>query len=127
MVFAYSTPAVAVRGVIALTPVRAGCECIQSIRTGEGAMGSTSRPPAPGGQLGERRLGTMAAVAQALAIGPMFSTALVLSLVSNPANGSTFNTALSVLVAGLGVLAIAYAISLFARRYQGAGAVYEYL
>ncbi len=86
-------------------------------------------PPArdTGGHLGERRLGTMAAVAQALAIGPMFSTALVLSLVSNPANGSTFNTALSVLIAGLGVLAIAYAISLFARRYQGAGAVYEYL
>ena len=27
----------------------------------------------------------------------------------------------------LGVLAIAYAIALFARRYQGAGAVYEYL
>jgi amino acid transporter len=89
---------------------------------------SASTPPSPrGGALGERRLGTMAAVAQALAIGPMFSVALVLSLVSNPANGSTFNTALSVLIAGLGVLAIAYSISLFARRYQGAGAVYEYL
>jgi amino acid transporter len=90
-------------------------------------MAAQTPPPTSGGQLGERRLGTMAAVAQALAIGPMFSTALVLSLVSNPDNGSTFNTALSVLVAGLGVLAIAYAISLFARRYQGAGAVYEYL
>src|SRR6476661_497566 len=90
-------------------------------------MAATSTPPTDGGGLGERRLGTMAAVAQALAIGPMFSTALVLSLVSNPANGSTFNTALSVLIAGLGVLAIAYAISLFARRYAGAGAVYEYL
>ena len=31
------------------------------------------------------------------------------------------------LVAGLGVLAIAYALALFARRYAGAGAVYEYL
>jgi hypothetical protein len=31
-----------------------------------------------GGQLGERRLGTIHAVAQALAIGPMFSTAIVL-------------------------------------------------
>lgn len=90
-------------------------------------MAATPSPPASGGQLGERRLGTMAAVAQSLAIGPMFSTALVLSLVSNPDNGSLFNTALSVLLAGLGVLAIAYAISLFARRYQGAGAVYEYL
>ena len=82
---------------------------------------------AKGGELGERRLGTLAAIAQALAIGPMFSTAIVLSFVSNPINGAAFNTALSVLVAGLGVLAIAYAIALFARRYQGAGAVYEYL
>src|SRR6476660_369559 len=90
-------------------------------------MAATSPPPTDGGGLGERRLGTMAAVAQALAIGPMFSTALVLSLVSNPVNGSTFNTALSVLVAGLGVLAIAYAIALFARKYPGAGAIYEYL
>ncbi len=79
------------------------------------------------GQLGARRLGTMAAVAQALAIGPMFSTALVLGPVSNPVTGARFNTALSVLLAGLGVLAIAYTISLYARRYQGAGAVYEYL
>ena len=80
-----------------------------------------------GGQLGERRLGTIHAVAQALAIGPMFSTALVLGGVSNPATGSGFNAALAVLVAGLGVLAIAYTLSIFARRYAGAGAVYEYL
>jgi amino acid transporter len=90
-------------------------------------MAESTSSPARTGQLGERRLGTMAAVAQALAIGPMFSTAIVLSLVSNPDTGSGFNTALSVLVAGLGVLAIAYALSLYARRYQGAGAVYEYL
>ena len=79
------------------------------------------------GELGERRLGTIHAVAQSLAIGPMFSVALVLALVSNPDTGSSFNATLSVLVAGLGVLAIAYAIALFARRYAGAGAVYEYL
>ena len=90
-------------------------------------MAATASPPAKGGELGPRRLGTMAAVAQALAIGPMFSTAIVLPLVSNPLNGAKFNTALAVLIAGLGVLAIAYAISLFARKYQGAGAVYEYL
>src|SRR5438552_2471536 len=90
-------------------------------------MAESTSSPARTGQLGERRLGTMAAVAQALAIGPMFSTAIVLSLVSNPGTGAGFNTALSVLVAGLGVLAIAYALSLYARRYQGAGAVYEYL
>lgn len=79
------------------------------------------------GRLGERRLGTAHAVAQALAIGPMFSTAIVLGFVSNPGTGSGFNAALSVLVAGLGVLAIAYMVAMFARRYAGAGAVYEYL
>ena len=90
-------------------------------------MAEAPAPPAKGGELGRRRLGTPAAVAQALAIGPMFSTAIVLSFVSNPINGASFNTPLAVLVAGLGVLAIAYAIALFARQYQGAGAVYEYL
>ena len=86
---------------------------------------STTAPAA--GQLGEHRLRTIHAVAQALAIGPMFSVALVLGSVSNPATGAGFNAALSVLIAGLGVLSIGYAYSLFARRYAGAGAVYEYL
>src|SRR6478609_1726097 len=92
----------------------------------EGVMADPSRS-AQVGDLGEKRLGTMAAVAQALAIGPMFSTAIVLSFVSNPINGAGFNTALAVLIAGLGVLAIAYSLALFAREYRGAGAVYEYL
>jgi hypothetical protein len=70
-------------------------------------MAEASSPPVKGGELGERRLGTLAAIAQALAIGPMFSTAIVLSFVSNPINGASFNTPLSVLAAGLGVLAIA--------------------
>jgi amino acid transporter len=90
-------------------------------------MAEAPSQPASGGELGRRRLGTPAAVAQALAIGPMFSTAIVLSFVSNPINGASFNTALAALIAGLGVLAIAYSIALFARQYQGAGAIYEYL
>ena len=89
--------------------------------TEEGVMSEAASAPAAGGELGERRLGTIHAVAQALAIGPMFSTAVVLGFVSAPVTGAGFNTALAVLVAGLGVLAIAYAISLFARQYQGAG------
>ena len=89
-------------------------------------MATSTTAPATG-QLGERRLKTIHAVAQALAIGPMFSVALVLGGVSNPSGGAGFNAALSVLVAGLGVLCIGYAYSLFARRYAGAGAVYEYL
>ena len=39
------------------------------------------------GQLGERNLSTLHAVAQSLAIGPMFSTALLLGLISNPVTG----------------------------------------
>jgi amino acid transporter len=80
-----------------------------------------------GNELGERRLGTIHAVAQALAIGPMFSTALVLGLSSSPDTGASFTVPLAVLLSGLGVLAIAYTLALFARRWAGAGAVYEYL
>ena len=80
-----------------------------------------------GGELGERRLGTIHAVAQALAIGPMFSVALVLGGISRPDIGAGWNAALAVLLAGLGVMSIAYALSLFARKFAGAGAVYEYL
>ena len=69
----------------------------------------------------------MHAVAQALAIGPMFSVALILGGVSRPDIGAGWNATLAVLLAGLGVLAIAYTISLYARKYAGAGAVYEYL
>src|SRR3954451_11666084 len=80
-----------------------------------------------GGELGERRLGTIHAVAQALAIGPMFSVALVLGGISRPDIGAGWNAALAVLLAGLGVMSIAYALSLFARKFAGAGAVYEYV
>ena len=79
------------------------------------------------GALGRKNLTTMHAVAQALAIGPMFSVALILGGVSRPDIGAGWNAALAVLLAGLGVLAIAYTISLYARKYAGAGAVYEYL
>jgi amino acid transporter len=77
--------------------------------------------------LGQKNLSTLHAVAQSLAIGPMFSTALILGLVSNPVTGAGWNTTLAVLLAGLGVLAIGYVVALYARRFAGAGAVYEYL
>jgi amino acid transporter len=90
-------------------------------------MSQVSASDAPDGTLGKKNLTTMHAVAQALAIGPMFSVALILGGVSRPDIGAGWNAALAVLLAGLGVLAIAYTISLYARRYAGAGAVYEYL
>src|SRR5579875_1078 len=76
------------------------------------------------GHLGERRLTTIHAIGQSLAIGPMFSAGLLTGLVASAAG---FNSPLSVLLGGVGVLCLAYVISLFARRYSGAGAVYEYL
>jgi amino acid transporter len=47
--------------------------------------------------------------------------------VSRPDIGAGWNAALAVLIAGLGVMAIGYSLTLFARRFAGAGAVYEYL
>ena len=79
------------------------------------------------GALGEKNLTTVHAVAQALAIGPMFSVALILGGVSRPDIGAGWNAALAVVIATLGVLAIGYVIALYARRFAGAGAVYEYL
>lgn len=79
------------------------------------------------GTLGKRNLSTVHAVAQALAIGPMFSVALILGGISRPDIGAGWNATFAVLIAGLGVLAIGYVIALYARRFAGAGAVYEYL
>src|SRR6478735_6171004 len=73
------------------------------------------------GSLGDKKLSTLHAVAQSLAIGPMFSVALILGGISRPDIGAGWNAALAVVVATLGVVA------LYARRFAGAGAVYEYL
>ena len=81
----------------------------------------------PGATLGKRNLTTLHAVAQSLAIGPMFSVALILGSISRPDIGAGWNATLAVLLATLGVLAIGYVVALFARRFAGAGAVYEYL
>ena len=88
---------------------------------------STTDPSPTEAKLGQKNLSTIHAVAQSLAIGPMFSNALLLGLVSNPATGAGWNATLAILLAGLGVLAIGYAVTLYARRFAGAGAVYEYL
>jgi amino acid transporter len=82
---------------------------------------------APGASLGEKNLSTIHAVAQSLAIGPMFSVALILGGISRPDIGAGWNATLAVLIATLGVLAIGYVVAMYARRFAGAGAVYEYL
>ena len=91
------------------------------------ASASQAMPAEPEGQLSDRGLSTLHAIGQSLAIGPMLGVGILLAGVSNPQGAAGFNATLSVLAASLGVLGLGYAISLFARRYAGAGAVYEYL
>ncbi len=76
------------------------------------------------GHLGERRLTTVHAIGQSLAIGPMFSAGLLTGLIASVAG---FSTPLSVLLGTIGAICLGYVISLFARRFSGAGAMYEYL
>ncbi|MGL6278580.1 MAG: APC family permease [Gaiella sp.] len=89
-------------------------------------MSQTDTGSGPG-SLGEKNLSTLHAVAQSLAIGPMFSVALILGGISRPDIGAGWNATLAVLIATLGVLAIGYVVAMYARRFAGAGAVYEYL
>jgi amino acid transporter len=83
----------------------------------------SEHPAGPVG-LGERRLTTIHAIGQSLAIGPIFSAGLLTGLVASVAG---FNTPLSVLLGAIGALCLGYVVSVFARRYAGAGAIYEYL
>jgi amino acid transporter len=76
------------------------------------------------GRLGERRLTSIHAIGQSLAIGPMFSAGLLTGLVASVAG---FSSPLSVVLGAVGALCLAYVISVYARRYSGAGAIYEYL
>jgi amino acid transporter len=74
--------------------------------------------------LGERRLSTLDAVAQSLAIGPIFSGVFLTFLIVIQAG---WNTLLSVVLGSIGVLCLGWVVSVYARRYSGAGAIYEYL
>lgn len=79
--------------------------------------------PAPQ-RLGKPVLTTLDAVAQSLAIGPVFSAAFVAVLLAGAAGGVA---PLATLIGAVGMLALCWVISLYARRYAGAGAVYEYV
>lgn len=75
-------------------------------------------------RLGRPVLTTADAVAQSLAIGPIFSSAFVAFLIAGAAAGAA---PLAVLIGAVGVLALGYIITLYAQRYRGAGAIYDYL
>ena len=93
-------------------------------------MSSTSVPAEPAatgpaaGELGERQLTTIHAIGQSLAVGPIFSAGLLTSLVAGAAG---FNAPLSVLLGMIGVLGLGYVVAMYAQRYAGAGALYEYI
>src|SRR5437588_9166397 len=74
--------------------------------------------------LGERHLTTRHAIGQALAIGPIFSVGLVSGLVANVAG---YSTPASIVLGSIGSIGLAYVIAIYARRYAGAGAIFEYL
>ena len=54
----------------------------------------------------------------------MFSAGVLTGLIASVAG---FSTPLSVLLGTIGPICLGYVVSLFARRYAGAGAMYEYL
>jgi amino acid transporter len=88
---------------------------------------ATRAPATPGSDsahLGPRRLTTLHAVGQALAIGPIFSVGLISGLIANVAG---YSTPLSVLLGSIGAMGLAYVIAVYARRFAGAGAIFEYL
>ena len=84
----------------------------------------TSNADHRSGHLGPASLTTRGVLGQTLAIGPIFSAAFLAGTVAVFAG---FNTPLSVLLAGLGTLGLAYALVLYGRRFAGAGGVHEYL
>jgi len=75
-------------------------------------------------RLGRPVLTTVDAIAQSLAIGPIFSSAFVAYLIAGAAGGAA---PLAVLVGAVGVLALGWVVTLYAQRYAGAGAIYDYL
>ena len=82
-------------------------------------VGASAEP-----HLGEKRLTTVHAIGQALAIGPIFSVGLVSGLVANVAG---YSTPASIVLGSIGSIGLAYVIAIYARRYAGAGAIFEYL
>lgn len=91
-------------------------------------MGTTQQAAgeriAQGGRLGKPVLKTIDAIAQSLALGPVFSAVFIAALIANASGGVA---PLATLIGALGVLALGWIIIQFARRYIGAGAIYEYL
>ncbi len=73
---------------------------------------------------GSGTLTTVDCVAQSMAVGPIFSAAVIGGALAGLAGGVG---PFVVLLTMIGMLGLGYVISEFAKRYSGAGAVYEFL
>jgi amino acid transporter len=94
------------------------------------ASGSAAEPTKLGGA--GRRLTLVDVVAQSVGfMGPVFSIAflvpLVMGIISATGNGAGVAAPLSILIAAIGVLAIAWIVAEYAKRIQAAGALYDYV
>ena len=92
---------------------------------------TSSEPRATLGGSG-RKLTLVDAVAQSVGfMGPVFSMAflvpLIVGIISATQKGAGPAAPLSVLIAAIGVLAIAWVISEYAKRIQAAGSLYDYV
>src|SRR6266516_2561184 len=92
-------------------------------------MSSTDQKVPATGTSDARRLGrpvltTWDAIAQSLSIGPIFSVAFVAFLIAGAAGGAA---PLAARIGAVGVLALGWVITMYASRYRGAGAIYDYL
>jgi amino acid transporter len=76
------------------------------------------------GLLGRPVLTTADAVGQALVVGPIQGAGFLMFLVAGTAGAAT---PLVLLLAAVGALCLGWVVSLYGRRYAGAGAIYEYV
>ncbi len=83
-------------------------------------------------QLGERRLSLPDVVAQSVGfLGPVFSAAflipLVAGIISATGKGGGVASPISVIIAAVGVFALGWVVSRYAKRIHAAGSLYDYV
>ncbi len=100
----------------------------------DSATSSASQSPAGPARLGGvgRKLSLLDVVAQAIGfLGPVFSMAflvpLVVGLISVTGQGAGTAAPLALLIAGIGILGVAYIVSQYAKRIHAAGSLYDYV
>jgi len=90
------------------------------------------KPQPESGRLGAKVLSFPDVIAQSVGfMGPVFTSAFVIPLVVGVASvtgkGGGIASPLSVLIAGIGVFAIGWIVSSYAREVRTAGSLYEYV